>query len=296
MTMPIYHLGLAMLVVTIWGLNFLFVKIALVEVSPLLLCALRFVFAAFPAILFIRRPAVPFRMITAYGLVVFAMQFGFLFLGLDVGMTAGMASLIMQVQVFFSMFFASLFLDEQPKLYQVIGALVSFAGIGLVGTHFDASISLTGFLFVLASAASMGLGNLITKRINSDQLIGLVVWGSFIASMPMLLLALLVEGPSSVVYTYQHLSWHGIGAMCYIVYASTWVGYAIWNALIKRYSVSTVVPFTLLVPVVGIIGSVLVLGEAFQTWQLYAGLLVLSGLLINLLGMRFFYLRSVLES
>lgn len=294
--MPISHALLAILVVIIWGVNFLFVKIGLLEVSPLLLCALRFVLASIPAIFFIKRPAVPFRMIALYGLVVFSMQFGFLFWGLYAGMTAGMASLIMQVQVFFSIFFAVMFLDEQPQLLQLVGALVAFTGIGLVATHFDETMSLLGFLLILLSAASMGLGNLITKQIKTNNLIALVVWGSFVSSGPMLLCALIFEGPSSFVYTYEHLSWRGLGALLYIVYASTWIGYGLWNWLISRYPVSTVVPFTLLVPVVGILSSALVLGDPFELWQLYAGLLVLSGLGINLISARLFYLKRTVES
>ncbi|CAM2927975.1 EamA family transporter [Legionella worsleiensis] len=294
--MPVSHLLLALLVVLIWGINFLFVKLGLEEISPLLLCALRFFLASVPAVFFIKPPAVPFRIIASYGLVMFALQFTFLFLGMQIGMTPGMASLIMQVQVFFSIFFAGMFIGESPTPGQLIGALVSFSGIGLVALHFDAHVSLPGFLCIMAAAATWGIGNLITKSMKTNQLISVIVWGSFIACIPMFLLAYWVEGASSFSYTYQHLSWKGCVALAYIVYMSTWVGYGVWNWLISRYPVGMIVPFTILVPVVAMLSSILFLGESFQLWKLEAGLLVIGGLCINLLSAHLFAPKTLPET
>jgi O-acetylserine/cysteine efflux transporter len=285
--MPFSHLLLALLVVLIWGINFIFVKSALAEMSPLLLCAARFILASVPAIFFIKPPAVPFKIVALYGLIMFALQFSLLFIGMSAGMTPGMASLIMQTQVFFSMFFAAFLLGEKTTFWQVIGAVISFTGIGLVALHFDANISFLGFICILAAAASWGLGNLITKKTHKISMIALVIWGSFVASFPMLMLALVFDGPQAIISSLQQMSWLGTSSLLYIVYISTWIGYGVWNWLLSRYSVGTVVPFTLLVPVIGILSSVLILGEPFQLWKLVAGLLVISGLFINLFGARF---------
>ncbi len=287
--MPISHLLLTMLVVVIWGLNFIFVKLGLGELSPLLLCAVRFFLASIPAVFFIKPPAgVPFKTIALYGLVMFALQFALVFMGMDVGMTPGMASLIMQIQVFFSMFFATIFLGEQLNVGQIVGALVAFMGIGVVAMHFDADVSLLGFIMILGAAATWGVGNLITKKIKTNSFVAVIVWGSFVACFPMFLLSLLFEGPQQLVTSYHQLTWKGIGSLLYIVYASTWVGYGIWNWLLGRYPVGMIVPFTLLVPVVGMLGSILLLGEPFQLWKLVSGLLVISGLCINILSPRLF--------
>ncbi len=293
--MPFSHILLALLVVVIWGINFLFVKLALVDFSPLLLCALRFILASIPAIFFIKPPAISFRLIILYGLIMFALQFTFVFIGMHVGMTPGMASLIMQTQVFFSMFFAVFLLGEKTNYWQILGALVSFIGIGLVATHFDANVSLLGFICILCAAASWGLGNLITKKTKQISMIALVIWGSFIASVPMILLALLFEGTESFKISIQQLSWLGLSSLLYIVYISTWIGYGVWNWLLSRHPVGTVVPFTLLVPVVGILSSVMIFGEPFQLWKLVAGLLVISGLFINLFGGRRLAMTKVAE-
>jgi O-acetylserine/cysteine efflux transporter len=291
--MPLSHLLLALLVVLIWGVNFLFVSFGLEEISPLLLCALRFLLSSVPAVFFVKLPDASFKIIALYGLVMFALQFSFLFIGMSIGMPVGMASLLMQTQVFFSMFFAVFLLGEQPHVSQIIGALVAFMGIGLVAMHFDTEISLFGFLFILAAAATWGVGNLITKKIkgNNTNMLAIIAWGSFVACIPMFLFSLLFEGPSSFVYTYEHLTWRGATALIYIVFASTWIGYGVWNWLIARYPVGMVAPFTLLVPIIAILSSVLVLDEPFELWKLTAGLLVVCGLCINILGTRYFMVK-----
>jgi O-acetylserine/cysteine efflux transporter len=289
--MPFIHILSALLVVIIWGINFLFVKFALDEMSPLLLCALRFLLASVPAIFFVRLPAGALRTVILYGLVMFALQFSFLFGGMYVGMTPGMASLIMQTQVFFSILFAVLFLGETINSWQIFGAIIAFIGIGVVALHFDQNISLLGFFCILGAAATWGVGNLITKKNNKIPMIVLVIWGSFVGSVPMLLASFYFEGYEAISYNLHHLSWMAVTSLCYIVYASTWIGYGVWNWLLGRYPVGTVTPFTLLVPVVGVLSSTMILNEPFQSWKLAACLMVITGLFINLFGARLNRLR-----
>lgn len=285
------HFLLILLVVIVWGVNFIFVKLGLHEIPPLLLCTIRFILASIPAIFFIKPPAIPFKVIILYGLVMFALQFSLLFLGMHLGMTPGMASLIIQVQVFFSMFFAAVLIGEMPHMWQIIGAVVSFFGIGIVGMHFDKDISVLGFMCILAAAATWGIGNLITRKTNKVNTIALVVWGSFVASFPLLICSLIFEGPYRIIHSLHHMTTLGLVSIIYIVYISTWVGYGVWNWLLNHYPVGTIVPFTLLVPIVGIMSSVFFLGEPFQTWKALAGLLVISGICINLFGSWFYMKR-----
>ncbi len=286
--MPISHFLLALLVVIIWGINFLFVSVALNEIPPLFLCAIRFLLTSVPAIFFFRLPSGSMKSVALYGLVMFALQFSLLFVGMSAGMPPGMASLIMQVQVFFSMFFAAVILDEKPYSWQIFGALISFTGIAIVAMHFDQTVTFTGFIFILGAAATWGFGNLMTKKISHVKTIPLVIWGSFFACFPMFLLSLFIEGSDVIQSTYQHLTWRGLSGVLYIVGASTWIAYVAWTWLVSRYPVGLIVPFTLLVPIVGLICSVLFLGEPLQFWKLLAGFLVIGGLGINLLGSRFF--------
>lgn len=285
-TMPISHIFLALLVTIIWGVNFLFIKLGVQEITPLLLCAIRFTLASIPAIFFIKRPDAPLRLLIAYGIIMFAMQFTFMFIGIGLGMTPGMASLIIQTQIFFSLILSSLVLRDPPRLWQVIGALVSFAGIGLIAFHLDNTITVAGFLCLIGAAITWGIGNLITKKVKADDMIPLVVWGSFVAAFPMYLLSLIIDGPHNILIIMHTIDWKGLISISYIVYISTWIGYGTWNWLLGRHSISTIVPFTLLVPIISLFCSAMFMGEALTTWKLTAALLVIGGLCINLAGER----------
>lgn len=284
--MPFTHLLLILLVILIWGINFLFVKLGLNEISPLLLCAIRFFLASVPAIFFIKPPRASFLTIFSYGFIMFALQFSLLFIGIHLGMTAGMASIIMQIQVFFSIFFAAAWLKEIPLTWQIAGALVSFLGIGLIAFHTNNAMPFTGLLFIIGAAATWGIGNLIIKKTHKEDMFALLIWGSFFAFIPMLCISLSLEGIANVSYTYHHLTWIGIVSILYIVYASTWVGYGIWNWLVGRYPIATIVPFTLLTPIVAILSSTLILNEPLESWKLVAASFVIAGLIINIVGSR----------
>lgn len=279
-------IGLAVLVVAIWGFNFVVIKVGLKEIPPILLCALRFFLSAFPAVFFIKRPAVPFRSVMAFGLVMFASQFALLFSGMYAGTTAGMASLVLQVHVFFTVALAVVFLAEQPSIWQIIGALTAFSGIGLVAAHTGCEISALGLILIVAAAASWGIGNLIAKKLGKVDMLALVVWGSLVAWPPLLLLSYLLEQDSWSLEGMAHLSWPTIGAIGYITYLSTLLGFAVWSWLLSHYPAATVAPFTLLVPVFGFTSSALALGEPLYPWKLAAAVLIIAGLCINLAGAR----------
>jgi O-acetylserine/cysteine efflux transporter len=279
-------IGLAILVVAIWGFNFVVIKVGLKELPPILLCALRFFLAAFPAVFFIKRPAVPFRSVMAFGLVMFASQFTLLFSGMYAGTTAGMASLVLQVHVFFTVALAVVFLAEQPSVWQIIGALTAFSGIGLVAIHTGGEISALGLILIVAAAASWGIGNLIAKKLGKIDMLALVVWGSLVAWPPLLLLSYLLEQDSWSLEGMAHLSWPTIGAVGYITYLSTLLGFAVWSWLLSHYPAATVAPFTLLVPVFGFTSSALALGEPLYPWKLAAAVLIIAGLCVNLAGAR----------
>lgn len=284
----IRHFFLVLLVIFIWGVNFVFLKLSLNEIPPFLLCAVRFILVSVPAIFFVKPPETSIKVVVAYGLIMFALQFACLFVGLYVGMTPGMASVVMQVQVFFSLFFAAMFLQEKQNVLQLVGAVVSFLGIILVAEHLDGNNSLTGLLFILAAAASSGVGNLISKKIKQADAFSLIVWGSFIAIIPLMMLSYLFEGPSMIMNSYHHLTLLGLFSVGFVAYASTWVGYGLWSWLLSQYPVSTIAPFALLVPVIGLLSSVLFLKEPFQLWKLLSGLLVITGLCVSRLNPQIF--------
>ncbi|MBS3904445.1 MAG: EamA family transporter [Simkania sp.] len=282
------HCALTVLVIAVWGFNFVVIKVGLEEIPPLLLVFSRFFLISIPAVFFVKRPAVPFKMIVGYGLIMFALQFSLLFLGMYAGVSPGLASLLMQTQVFFTVLLAMMFFGETWHLWQIIGGLVAFSGIALVSMNLGGGLTLLGFFLVIASAVCWSVGNVISKKIGKVNTVPLVIWSSLVAWPPLLMISLMVEGGDKVLYALQHLTWVSGGAVLYITYLSTLFGYGVWSWLLHHHPLGAVAPFTLLVPVFGILSSVLVLGEPLQSWKIVAALLVIIGLCINMLGPRVF--------
>jgi len=284
--MQFLHLALAILVVVIWGFNFVVIQIGLQEIPPLLLCFSRFFLTSIPAIFFVKRPQIPFKMLLLYGLTMFVLPFSLLFIGMHAGLSASLASLLLQTQAFFTIFLALLFFKEKMHLLQSIGACIACLGMLIVGLNLGQSITLSGLILVISAAFAWGLGNITSKKIGKVNILSLVIWGSLIAWPPLLAASLLTTGLDKVLYTLKHLSYLSGGAVLYITYLSTLIGFIIWSFLIRHYPLGTVAPFTLLVPIIGFISSFFVLGEPLEAWKIIAGLLVILGLAINILGQR----------
>ncbi len=282
------HLLLALAVILVWGFNYVVIEVGLQEMPPLFLCFARFYLTSIPAIFFVKFPATQAKWVFLYGLVMFAFQFAFLFLGMYDGVTPGLASLLIQSHVFFSVLFGVLFFSEPLKLWQVIGGLVSFSGIAIVGIHVGGNVTMRGLFLVIGAAIAWALGNLISKRIGHVNMSSLVIWGSFIAWPPLLAASLLIDGHEKIALSIEHFSWLSAGAVIYITYLSTFFAFGSWSFLIHRYGLSTIAPFTLLVPVIAIAGTVLLLNEPLENWKIFAGTLVLGGLAVNLIGPRIF--------
>lgn len=277
---------LAAVVILAWGVNFVVIKVGLDGVPPMLLGALRFMLAAFPAILFIRRPDMPLRWLLAYGLTISLGQFAFLFSAMYAGMPAGLASLVLQAQAFFTLGFAALFIGESVKRSSLVGLVVAAAGLLLIGSESGRAFTLAGFVLTLCAAAMWGLGNVVTKRIGKVNLVSLVVWGSLIPPLPFLALSLLLEGPAQIETALRSISLNSILAIAYLAFVATLLGYGLWSRLLSRYPASQVAPFSLLVPVVGLSSAWLFLGEALSAVQWLGAAIVMLGLLINVFGPR----------
>ncbi|SFW63942.1 O-acetylserine/cysteine efflux transporter [Pseudomonas sp. NFACC19-2] len=277
---------LALLVIVVWGLNFVVIKVGLHGMPPMLMGALRFMLAAFPAILFVRRPQVPLRWMLAYGMTISVGQFAFLFYAMYVGMPAGLASLVLQSQAFFTLFFAALFLGERLRRSNLFGLLVAASGLVLIGLQGGQAMTLAGFALTIAAASMWALGNVVTRKLGKVNLVGLVVWGSLIPPLPFLALSLWLEGPELISQSLRTFSLDSLLVLAYLAFGATILGYGLWSRLLSRYPASQVAPFSLLVPVVGISSSALLLGERLGSLQMVGAALVMAGLLINVWGGR----------
>ena len=284
--LPLRHALLALAVVAVWGTNFVVIKLALNTLPPLLLGVLRFALAFLPAALFIPRPAVPWHKLAAYGVLIGAGQFGLLYLALNGRIAPGLASLVIQTQVFFTIGLAMVADGERVRPHQWVALLLATAGIAVIAAHTGGDITLAGLLMVLAGAMSWALGNQVARTMGRVQMLGVVVWSSVFALPPLLLLSLLAEGPARMA---QGLAAADAGVWAAVVWqavGNSLFGYAAWGWLMARHPAATVAPMALLVPVFGMGASALLLGEGLPAWKLGAAALVLSGLALNLFGPR----------
>jgi O-acetylserine/cysteine efflux transporter len=282
------HSALAVLVAVLWGINFVAIDLGLHangrDVPPLLFVAMRFLLVVFPFILFIRKPDVGWKAIVGVGLFMSAGQFGLLYLGMALGMPAGLASLVLQAQVLFTILLASRFLGERPSRRQLAGVVLGIAGLAVVALGRSAVAPVLPLMIVLAAALSWAVGNVVARHSKAKSGLGLVVWSGAVVPVPLAGLSLVVDGPDTVWATLSDLQAATILSAIYTAVFASLVGYGIWNRLLSLYPSSDVVPFTLLVPVVGMTAAWLVLNEIPTPAEILGGLILLLGVATAVLG------------
>ncbi len=275
-------------VAVLWGINFVAIDLGLHtngrEVPPLLFVAMRFLLVVFPFILFIRKPDVGWKAIIGVGLFMSAGQFGLLYLGMALGMPAGLASLVLQAQVLFTILLAARVLGERPGRRQLAGVVLGIAGLGVVALGRSAVAPVLPLMIVLAAALSWAVGNVVARHSKAASGLGLVVWSGAVVPVPLAALSLVVDGPDTVWATLTDLQPATILSAIYTAVFASLIGYGIWNRLLSLYPSSDVVPFTLLVPVVGMTAAWLVLNEIPTLTEILGGLILLLGVATAVLG------------
>ncbi|VXC61498.1 cysteine and O-acetyl-L-serine efflux system [Enterobacterales bacterium 8AC] len=284
---------LALLVVIIWGMNFVIIKYGLQGMPPFLLAGLRFLLVAFPAIFFIPRPKLPWRWLALYGLTMSFGQFAFLFCAIKVGMPAGLASLVLQAQVFFTLLLGMLVFAERLRIHHAIGIVVATLGMLLLAQaslrNQGAAVPIAGLLLTLGAAFSWAIGNLTNKKIMAifpqQGILPLVVWSALIPIVPFLVCSGLFDDRQRVLDSLLHLQMSSVVVIVYLSFAATLLGYSIWGNLLARYETWRVAPLALLVPLVGLASAWLLMGEALSSLQIGGALLVLAGMTVNTFGL-----------
>lgn len=284
--MPLRHVLLAFAVAVFWGLNFVVIDVGLDSFPPLLFAALRFTFVAFPAVLFVRRPPIGWRWIVAVGATLCGGQFALLFVAMDQGMPAGLASVVIQLQAVFTVALAVGFLGERLGAVQLAGAAVALVGIAIIAAGRADGVTLVGVALTVAAAATWGVGNVCTRRAQAPDAIALLVWASLVAPLPLLALSLVLEGPGRVGDALAGVDAGGAAALLYVVVVSTAFGFGAWSWLLKRHAASRVAPFALLVPPVGIVSAWLLVGERPNAAELAGAVVVLVGLTLTTRAVR----------
>lgn len=282
------HLALILAVVALWGYSFVLIKVALVEVPPFALAALRFALAAVPACFFVPRPRISMIAIAAYGIAIGVCQFGLLFLGMKLGMPAGLSSLAIQMQVFFTMALAVLVMREHLQRRHLVAAAVATAGMLVLAWYKVASgatATFIGFLLVIGASVGWAAGNIIAKRTAGEHgdMFALVVWSSLVPPVPLALMSWAFEGGAEAWSAAAHMSFTAWACVLALAYGATLFGFGIWNRMLHRYPTALVSPFALLTPVSGLASGAMFLGERIAPAQAVGVTLVLAGLVVNVL-------------
>jgi O-acetylserine/cysteine efflux transporter len=264
--------------------------VGLREIPPFALASLRFLFAAFPLVFFVKRPRMPWPFVAGYGFAIGVFQFGFLFLGIKLGMPAGLSSVVIQVQVFFTVGLAIAFAGDELRREDLLGAAIATIGVILLGLYkltTGATSTLIGFLLVIAAALGWAAGNVIAKRAATEyhaDVFALVVWSSLAPPVPLAILSYLFEGGSNVLTAIASASVWAWASVLLLAWGATLFGFASWNGLLHRYPTTVVSPFALLIPVSGLASSAIFLGEGLAGLQIVGVALVFLGLIENVFG------------
>jgi len=282
-SLPASHLLLALAIVAVWGTNFVVIKLSLGSFPPFLFAALRYTFALLPLVFFMKRPKVSWVNLCVYGLAVGVGQFGVLYFAIDGRISPGLASLVIQTQVFFTIGFAMFFAKERLRTYQMLAVLVAMSGLGIIALHTDVTTTFIGLILVVFCGFSWGIANTVSRRAGSINMLGYVVWASAFAIPPLFAMSFVFEGGwdhmSASVSSAPIGAWAGV---LWQSWANTIFGYAAWAWLLSKHPAAVVAPAPLLVPIFGMGAAAYFLAEPLPLWKILAAGLVITGLVINL--------------
>ncbi|MFC6045439.1 EamA family transporter [Nocardioides hankookensis] len=277
---------LAALVASIWGFNFVVIDWGMDGVPPLLFAAIRFTFVVFPAILFVARPAAPWRVVAAVGVFMSLGQFGFLYVSMDAGMPPGLAALVLQAQVIFTILIAAGVLRELPTPAQVVGVVIGAVGLAVVAVGRGGGVTVVALALCLLGALSWGIGNVVSRASGVMGGLSLTVWSAVVVPVPLVALSLVVDGPAVVGDALASFSWQAALSTLYTAGLASLVGYGVFNTLLSRNPSSSVVPWVLLAPVVAMASAWALLDQRPNSAELLGGVLLILGVLVAMRPVR----------
>jgi O-acetylserine/cysteine efflux transporter len=275
-----FHFALAVLVAAIWGGGFVAIHIGLESFPPIFFTALRSTVASLPFIIFFPRPGVAWKWLIAMGFSLGVLLTGLLNVGMNLGMPAGLSSLVLQAQAFFTVLLAAALLSERPTARQIVGMAIAFSGIGLIAMTRETGGGLLALGLVVAAAFFWGVFNILIKQVRAPNMPRLIIWINIVPPLPLLALSWVLEGPARIAYSLTNWSWSGVWALLYLAVLATVVATSLWGFLFRHYPASQVAPFSLLVPVFGMSSAALVFGESLSGLEVAGSVLVAAGLVI----------------
>lgn len=282
--MSLRDLFIALGITFIWGINFSFIKMGLSSLNPFLLAGLRFMLCALPLVFFIKPPKVPFKYVIAYGLFFGVGLWGILYLGMFYGISAGVASIVLNLGVFFAVILSYLILKEKMTVYNKIAFILALAGIAVIFLVTDGTVTLIGMLFVILAAVSLAVIQIIVKKANTKEAFAFLIYSTLFPPIPLFIMAYLMQGESVFIDFAQSIDKQALISIAFQVYPTTLFGYWVWNLLLAKYPVNLLMPLSLLIPIFGLFGSYVLLGEEVGLYKVLACFIIVIALIINTFG------------
>ncbi len=276
-----------------WGLSFVAIKLGLESFSPFTLVAIRFAIAGFPLVLIYRRPPVPFARLVVYSFSIGVLQYGLMFLAIHYKLPAGLSSVLIQFQVYITIFLAWVFYREKVTFFQIMGFLLSAIGLIVIGYEYMLGAEFFAFGLILLSALFWSFGNTLIKSFKISDFAGFIAWTSFISAVPLVALALVVDGPQSIVTQITHSSLRSWLSLLFMAYLATHLSFTLFSTVMLKFPASRVMPFATLVPIYGLASNAFFLDEHLSAYQRAGSALVFLGLIVTVLLSRYWQNRSL---
>ncbi|MFO1470422.1 MAG: EamA family transporter [Turneriella sp.] len=270
-----------------WGLSFVAIKIGLESFTPFTLVAVRFLLAGFPLVLFYKRPSIPLPRLVTYSFSIGVLQYGLMFLAIHLRLPAGLSSVLIQFQVYITILLAWFFYREKVSAIQILGFTISAAGLIVIGYEYMLGADVIGFALIMLSALFWSLGNVLIKSFSISDFAGFIAWTSLISAIPLVLLALAIDGPQSIVRQISHTSWQSVLALFFMAFLATQLAFTLFSKMMLKYPANRVMPFATLVPIYGLSSNAFFLHERLSNYQVVGSLLVISGLVVTVVLARY---------
>lgn len=266
---------MALFVPLLWGLGFVFAKGAINHFPPILLMAFRFSLTALVLVWFTPLPFGKFFQLFKIAIVAATIQYSLTFTGVK-GLEAGLASIIVQLEVPFLVILGALFLREKPGYKKWIGIAISFLGVATMSQQDELSGSFISIALVLGGCFAWALGQVMIRKLKDVSGMQVTAWiAVFAAPQLFFMSAIFEDGQVEAIRTATPLVWWTV---LYLGLIMTCLGYYFWNTLIRHHDVSKVAPFLLLLPVFSVLGGNVFLGETITIEKFYGGVTILLGI------------------
>jgi O-acetylserine/cysteine efflux transporter len=258
---------LVLIVMVIWGLNFVIAKWGLEQFPPIFMIALRFGMVAVLLLPFVRVPKQKLGGIALLSFTLGCLHFSMMFSGLD-GTDAAAAAIAIQIQVPFAALIAAIVLKDRLGWRRASGMALAFLGIVIMAGEPRFSDDLVPLGLVIAASFMWAVANVQIKKLGAVDGFALNAYLGLFATPQLLLASALLE--SGQIEALKNADWVGWSSIAYMAVLVTIISYVLWYRVLRRYTVNQAMPFTLLVPVLGVLSAALLLNEPL-TWRIILG-------------------------